>query len=167
MSKKIHIPVIEICPSSVWGSEPIEWEGNKFKTPLLHFSSDLSQLYDKYYKAVMEQYKVRDNLSICQKKKKIVAVWNFNMGVNGGILKCAISWKQLIVAWNGRKFGTLPVNYCMCRELFHVCFFEFSLGIFSALCKISDVKIFKAYCSPRFHSISTKLHCKYVDHEGI
>ena len=40
------------------------------------------------------------------KIKKNVALWNFNMGVNGKIIKCAISWKRLIVDRNGRKFGT-------------------------------------------------------------
>ena len=29
-----------------------------------------------------------------------------NMGVNGEILKCATSWKRLIVGPNGVKFGT-------------------------------------------------------------
>ncbi len=40
-------------------------------------------------------------LAICQKLKICVST-----GVNGKILKCAISWKRLIVEPSGRKFGT-------------------------------------------------------------
>ncbi len=46
-------------------------------------------------KAVIREYKAINVLVICQ-KLKFVAVWNFNMGVTGKILKCAISWKR----WN-------------------------------------------------------------------
>ena len=38
--------------------------------------------------------------------KNFVALSNVNMRVNGKSLKCVISWKRLIVEWNGWKFGT-------------------------------------------------------------
>ncbi len=31
------------------------------------------------------------------KSYKLAALWNFNMGVNGKILKCAVSWEKLSV----------------------------------------------------------------------
>ena len=47
--------------------------------------------------------------------KKIVAHWNFNMWINGKILKCAISWRRMIVEPNGWKFAIRdPRNY-ICR----------------------------------------------------
>ncbi len=52
------------------------------------------------------------------KFKNFVALWNFNMGVNGKILKCAISWKRLIVERNGRKFGTRGTIVDIQRVLF-------------------------------------------------
>ncbi len=42
-----------------------------------------------------------------------VALWNFSMGVNGIILKGAISWIRLIVQWNWWKFGTSGPMYCI------------------------------------------------------
>ncbi len=42
-------------------------------------------------KAAIREYKVINVLAICQKIKKFVALLNFNMGVNGKIVKCAIS----------------------------------------------------------------------------
>ena len=58
-------------------------------------------------------------MAICErlKKMKIVAVWNFNMGVNGNITKCAICWKRLIVERNGRKCGTRGTTVHICRVL--------------------------------------------------
>ena len=33
--------------------------------------------------------------------------------------------------------------------------------------KFPMLRFLKGYCSPSFHSISTKQYCKYVGHEGI
>ncbi len=52
-----------------------------------------------------------DRTSWLTKITNFVALWNFNMRVNGKILKCARSWKQLIIEWNGRKCGTLGTIY--------------------------------------------------------
>ncbi len=105
--------------------------------------------------------------------KSFVALWNFNMGVNGKILKCAKSWKCLIVLakrteiWNSQQSYELVLHK---YGTFYVWFFEFSLGSLhsGALCKISDVRIFKSlYSSPSFHPISTKLYKRYGNQGGI
>ncbi len=55
------------------------------------------------------------------------------MGVNGKILKCAISWKWLIVEQNGWKFGNHGPMYCICTaESFSCLIIEFSLLCHSA-----------------------------------
>ncbi len=43
-------------------------------------------------------------LTLGQVLKNLRHFCNFNMGVNGKILKCVISWKRLIVERNGWKF---------------------------------------------------------------
>ncbi len=89
----------------------------RFKTLLLLlFSSDLSQTLWRN-KAVITECKVMDILAICQKLKikKIVAHWNFNMWINGKILKCAISWKRLIVGL--AHVSTTYVGYFLCLIL--------------------------------------------------
>ncbi len=43
---------------------------------------------------------------------------NFNMGVNGKIIKCAISWKRPTVERKGWKFGTRCPKNSICRVLF-------------------------------------------------
>ena len=65
-------------------------------------------------KAVIRACKVINVFVICQ-KWKILWHLKFNMEFNGKILKCAISWKRLIVERNGWKFGTRGVVYCICK----------------------------------------------------
>ncbi len=76
------------------------------------------------------------------------------MGVNGKILKRAISWKWLIIERNGWKLGTRGSLYCICRAFFmsDSLTFEFSLQSFGALCKIPNVRIFKRPLLPQFSS---------------
>ncbi len=50
---------------------------------------------------------------------------------------------------------------------FYVRFFEFSLGSFGTLCKISDVKTFKRLLSNSFHPIFSNLYYKYCSYGGI
>ena len=74
------------------------------------------------------------------------------------------TFKGLIVERNRWKFGPRSPMCCICslRVLFVSDFFsEFSLGSFSALCKISDINFSKGYCTPLFHLISTKLYGKH------
>ncbi len=109
-------------------------------------------------RAAIRKYKVINVLTIYQKIKNFVVLWNFNMGVNGKLLKNAISWKELTVQRNGWKSGChCPRKGNMCG-IFYVWFVEFSLQSSAALCKISDVMIFKRLLLPQFSSNSTKLY---------
>ncbi len=85
---------------------------------------------------------------------KSMALWNFNMGVNGEILRCGISWKRLIVERRGWKFGTRRPRNIMCSvfsgQFCTVSFAKFLMLRFSQGC-----------CSHSFHPISTKLHGKH------
>ncbi len=121
-----------------------------------------AKLYDKYESH--REYKVMDILAICQKNK---ILWHFEILAyeSMGNLKCRISQKRLIVERHGQKFGTQDNAYM--QGTFDARVLEISLGSFHALCKISDVKIFKMALLPQFRSISTKLYCKYVRHKGI
>ena len=96
-----------------------------------------------------------------------MALWNFNMGVNGKILKCAISWKQLIIEQNGRKFGTQGTTVDLCRVLFMPESLSLVWGHLVHFVKFAMLRFSKGYCCHSFHSISGKLYCKYVGHEGI
>ena len=78
-------------------------------------------------------------------------LFNIIVGISGKILKCAISWKRLIIARNRWKFWARVLGRCI-YDTFHVWFFEFSSGSFGALCKISDVKIFKTQLLPQVAS---------------
>ncbi len=101
------------------------------------------------------------------KFKNFMALWNFNMGVNGKILKCGISWKRLIVERNGWKFGTRGTTVNIYKV--HLMPDSLSLvwGHSMHLAKFHMLKFSKGYCSYSFNSISTKLYCKYVGHDGI
>ncbi len=46
--------------------------------------------------------------------KRFVTLCSFNMGVNGKIMKCAISWKRLTVEQKGWKFGTCGARNSIC-----------------------------------------------------
>ncbi len=39
-----------------------------------------------------------------------VAIWNFNMGVNGKIVRCGMPWKRLIVEGNGKFVTQVQVS---------------------------------------------------------
>ena len=94
--------------------------------------------------------------------KKFVALWNFNVGVNGKIVKCATSWKWLVVEWNGWKFGTCSPRKFTCT--FWLRSFEFGLETFSARCKISDVKIFKR---PLLPHLSSNFNQTFMEFESM
>ncbi len=81
-------------------------------------------------------------------------LWNFNMGVNGKILKCAISWKQLIVEQNGRKFGTHGTTVHICRVLL----MPDSLSlVWGHSVHFTNFMIFKSLLLSQFSSDFTKL----------
>ncbi len=110
-------------------------------------------------KAVIREYKVINVLLICQKLKKNVALWTFNMGVNGKILKCAISWKRLIVERNEKKWNS--GSYVMSDYLSSV------WGHLVHFAKCAMLKIFKRLLLPQF-LFSFNQNCyKYVGHDGI
>ncbi len=98
-----------------------------------------------------------------------MALWNINIhvGVNGKILKCAISWKRLIVERNGRKIGTRRTTVHIGRVLLMPDSWSLVWGHSMHFAKFPRLRFSKGYCSPSFHSISTKFYCNYVGHEGI
>ncbi len=73
------------------------------------------------------------------------ALWNFNMGVDGKVLKYAISWKRLTVDQNGWKFGTCGPVKCMCRyfwcQAIWVQFGVIQCTLQSFLCDIQNVTV--------------------------
>ena len=96
-----------------------------------------------------------------------MALLKFNIGVYGKILKCAISWKRLIVEQNGWQVGNRGLMYCMCRVLF------MSDSLSSVWChsvhraKFLMLGTSKDFSSHSFHSISTKLYGKYGNQWGV
>ncbi len=101
------------------------------------------------------------------KFKNFMALWNFNMGVNGKILKCAKSWKRLIVERNGRQFGTRGTTVHISRVLLMPDSLSLVWDHSVHFTKFPLLRFSKGYCSRSFHSISTKFYCEYVGHEGI
>ncbi len=87
--------------------------------------------------------KLKKNISFIN----FVCVWhfeNFNMGVNGKIVKCAISWK----GWSYSKMdeNLLPV---VLRSMYRMWgTFHVSLVSFRACCKVSNVKKFQQATAP-------------------
>ncbi len=84
-----------------------------------------------------------------------------------GKLKCEISHKRLIVERNGRKFGTRGTTVHIGRVLLMPDSLSLVWGHSVHFAKFPLLRFSKGYCSPSFHSISTKFYCKYVGHEGI
>ena len=60
--------------------------------------------------------------------KSFVALWKFNMGVNGKIIKCAISWKRLTVEQSGWKFGNSVWGHSVHLQNFHCQDFQKATG---------------------------------------
>ncbi len=100
----------------------------------------------------------------CQ--KKIVALWHFNMGVKRRIVKYAISWKGLLIKWNGWKFGVRGPMYYICGMLFMSSSLSSVWDQSVHFAKFLMLRFSKGYCSNSFHSISTKLYL-YVSREEI
>ncbi len=111
-------------------------------------------IFQNTNKAVIRGYKAMDVLAISQKLK---ILWHFNMGVDGKILKCAISWKQLIVERNGRKFTTGRI----CRIILMPECLSLVWGHSVHFAKFPILRVSKRYSFNSFHQISTKLHAKY------
>ena len=85
--------------------------------------------------------------------KNFVALWNFNMEVNWKILKCAISWKRLIVEWNGRKFGTHGTTVPIGRVLLVPDSLSLVWGHSVHFAKFPILQFLKLCSSPNFHPI--------------
>ena len=101
------------------------------------------------------------------KFKNFMALWNFNKGVNEKILKCAISWKRLIVERKERKFETRGTTVHISRVLLMPDSLGLVWGHSVQFAKCAMLRFSKGYCSLSFHSISTKLYYKYVCYKGI
>ena len=91
-----------------------------------------------------------------------MALWNFNMEVNGKIIKCAVSWKQLALEPNGWKFGTHSPRNSTCRVLFGSDHLSSVWGDSVHFAKFPMLTFSKGYYSRSFHPISTKPHRKHV-----
>ena len=93
--------------------------------------------------AIIGGYKVMDILAICQKLK---ILWHFEILTQElmGNLKCGISqWVNGL--WQSKTDENLRLGYysAYMYGTFDARFLEFGLGLFSALCKISDSTIFE------------------------
>ncbi len=90
-------------------SETALWLQDKFYGQLpFHHISRLFSFINIFYECLGDLLKI----------KNCATLWNFNMGVNGKILKYIIFLKQLIVEQKGLKCGTCSPMYCICRVLF-------------------------------------------------
>ena len=87
-----------------------------------------------------------------------MALSNFNMEVNGKILKCAISRIQLIIERKGRKFGTWGTKVHKCRALFMPDCLSLVWGHSVHFAKFMILLFSKHYSLNSFHQNSTKLN---------
>ena len=102
------------------------------------------------------------------KFKIFLARWNFNMGVNGKMLKCAMSWKGLTVEQNGChvKFVTHGPRNSTCRVLsVQVIWVQFWV-IQRTLQNFWCFRFSKGCCSHSFHPVSTKLYSSMCMYSG-
>ena len=93
--------------------------------------------------------------------KSFVALWNFNMGVNGKIITSAIYWKRLVVERNGWKFGTRSPRNSIRRVLFGSGHLSSVWGHSVHFAKFPVLRFSKGHCCYTFHPISTKLYWKH------
>ncbi len=130
-----------------------------FKTLLpLQFLSNFNQLYEDIgYHCGIHIYM----LAISPVLNLFVALWNFNMGVNGKFVNCAVSGKRLTVEWNGWKFGNRSPIQGISRG------FDWGLGHSVHFAKFTMLRLSNGYCSHSFHPISTKLYGKNGNYGGI
>ena len=84
---------------------------------------------------------------------KFVTLWNFNMGVNRNIMKCAISWKWLTVERNDENLRLVVLGT---RVLFGSGHLSSIWGHSVHFAKFPMLRFSKGYCCPSFHPISTK-----------
>ncbi len=91
---------------------------------------------------------------------------NFNMGLDGKILKCTTSWKRLAIERNEWKFGTCSPLKCVCRVLFVSSHLSSVLGHSVHFAEFLMFRFSKGYCCS-FHPISTKLYGKHDNQGGI
>ncbi len=98
---------------------------------------------------------------------KLMALSNFNIGVNGKTLHCRLSRKWLMVKRNGRKFESRGTTVPIQKVLFMSGFLEFGLGSFGAFRKIFNFTNFKTLLFSHFYPISSKLCTWYPNHGAI
>ncbi len=89
------------------------------------------------------------------------------MGVNGKIMKCAVSWKWLTVERNRWKFGTRGIRNSMCRVLFGSGHLSSVWGHSVHFVIFRMLRFSKGFYCPSFHRISTKLYGKHGNQEKI
>ena len=100
-------------------------------------------------------------ISDLPKFKNFMALWNFNTGIDGKILKCAISWKRLIVERNGRKFAILGTTVHIGTILLMPSSLSLVWGHSVHFAEFPILRFSKHNSFNSFHQISTKLHTKY------
>ncbi len=109
--------------------------------------------------ATMRKYRLVLFLAISQ-VLKICGTLNFNMGVNGTIVKYAIPWKRLAVV------GTHGPRNCIYRVLLgQVISVQF--GVIRCTLQNFRPMFSKGYCCHSFHPISTKLYGKHSNQGSI
>ena len=95
-----------------------------------------------------------------------VALLKFNMGVNGKIVKCAVSSKQVTVERNGWNSVTCRPIYCICRILFVSGSSSSVCGHSVQFAKFPMFRFQKGYCSHSFLPISIKRYGKHDNQRG-
>ncbi len=128
------------------------YAAGNFKTlPLMQFFSDDSQTSCGHWLPWWNTgYRGIIFLANRPSFNNFAAFWNFNMGVNGKILKCVTSSKRLTVERNGWIFVTHGPMYCICRALFMS---DPLRGIWSDSVHFAIfpmLKFSKSYCSHTF-----------------
>ncbi len=109
-------------------------------------------------KAAIREYKVAI-FGHLPEITNVVALSNFNMGMNG---KIAITWKRLIVEQNGWKFGTRGPRSCKCLVRF-ISNSLSSVWHYSVhFAKFPMLRFPKGYWCYSFHPISTKFYRKHL-----
>ncbi len=117
-------------------------------------------------KVVTRECKIVNVLAICQ-NLKFCDTWNFNLWVNGKILKCAIS---CAIAADRRAKTDENVGLGVLQETYLGYFWcPIPWDWFRVIrCTLQNFQFFKFLCYfPKFHPFSTKRYCKYVGREGI
>ena len=149
-------------------SFPLTWDpmGAKiskkhYTTPPVFIRSEPNIMINE---VVMREYKVMVYIGNLPKFINFMALWKFNMGVNGKIAKCATSWKQMNVEQNGWKFGTPGTTVHICKVLLMPDSFSLVWDHLVHFEKFPILQFLKICSASNFHL--SKLYTRYHNHTG-